>query len=48
MTLKGFRIAEIRCSVPAERVAGYFEKTPGHWIIDSVIANPMSGYPEYK
>ncbi len=48
MSLTGFRIAEIRCSVPAEQVAGYFEKTPGHWIIDSVIANPMSGYPEYK
>ena len=25
-----------------------FRTTPGHWIIDSVIANPMSGYPEYK
>jgi hypothetical protein len=48
MTPTGYRIAEIRCSVPAENVAGYFEKTPGHWIIDSVIANPMSGYPEYK
>lgn len=48
MSLTGYRIAEIRTSVPAEKVSGYFEKTPGHWIIDSVIANPMSGYPEYK
>ena len=47
MTRKDDRIAEIRCSIPAETVSGYFEKTPGHWIIDSVIANPMSGYPEY-
>jgi L-rhamnonate dehydratase len=47
MTRKNDRIAEIRASLPAETVSGYFEKTPGHWIIDSVIANPMSGYPEY-
>jgi L-alanine-DL-glutamate epimerase-like enolase superfamily enzyme len=47
MTLTGYRIAEIRASIPSETVSGYFEKTPGHWIIDSVIANPMSGYPEY-
>lgn len=47
MTRKDDRIAEIRASIPAETVSGYFEKTPGHWIIDSVIANPMSGYPEY-
>ena len=47
MTLKGYRIAEVRASIPSETVSGYFEKTPGHWIIDSVIANPMSGYPEY-
>lgn len=48
MTSPGDRIAEIRCSTPSATVSGYFEKTPGHWIIDSVIANPMSGYPEYK
>ena len=47
MMLKGYRIAEVRASIPSETVSGYFEKTPGHWIIDSVIANPMSGYPEY-
>ncbi len=47
MTRKDDRIAEIRASIPSETVSGYFEKTPGHWIIDSVIANPMSGYPEY-
>lgn len=47
MTRKDDRIAEIRTSIPSESVSGYFEKTPGHWIIDSVIANPMSGYPEY-
>lgn len=47
MTRKDDRIAEVRASIPSETVSGYFEKTPGHWIIDSVIANPMSGYPEY-
>jgi len=48
VTRASSRIAEIRCSVPAEKVSGYFEKTQGHWIIDSEIANPMSIYPEYK
>lgn len=48
MTLRGYRIAEIRASVPSEKITGYFERTQGHWIIDSVIANPMSGYPEYR
>jgi L-rhamnonate dehydratase len=26
----------------------YHDRTEGHWLIDTLIANPMSGYPEYK
>jgi L-rhamnonate dehydratase len=26
----------------------YHRKKQGHWLIDSMISNPMSGYPEYK
>jgi L-rhamnonate dehydratase len=26
----------------------YFQQGQGHWLIDTLIANPMSGYPQYK
>jgi L-rhamnonate dehydratase len=26
----------------------YHDRTKGHWLIGALIANPMSGYPEYK
>ena len=26
----------------------YHRQKEGHWLIDTLIANPMSGYPEYK
>jgi L-rhamnonate dehydratase len=26
----------------------YHDRARGHWLIDTLIANPMSGYPEYK
>jgi len=26
----------------------YHDREKGHWLIDTLIANPMSGYPEYK
>jgi L-rhamnonate dehydratase len=26
----------------------YHDRAKGHWLIDTLIANPMSGYPEYK
>ena len=47
MTRKDFRIAEVRAYIPVEGIGGYFEHTVDHWIRDTVIANPMSIYPEY-
>ena len=42
-------IAEIRTWVPSVDAAGdYFRGDTGHWLTDSVIANPMSVYPEYR
>jgi L-rhamnonate dehydratase len=43
-----FRIGEVRTYIPAEGIGDYFEQQQGHWILDSLIANPMSGYPEYR
>ena len=30
----------------AARAATIFSRSQGHWVIDSLIANPMSGYPQ--
>ena len=40
-------------AVRTYRVAGsgggdYFRQKSGHWLIDTLIANPMSGYADYK
>jgi L-rhamnonate dehydratase len=45
-----FRVADLRVHlVDAEGNGGdYFQQAQGHWLIDTLIANPMSGYPEYK
>ena len=46
---KRFRIAAVRTWVPAIDDAGdYFRGDTGHWLTDTVIANPMSVYPEYR
>jgi L-alanine-DL-glutamate epimerase-like enolase superfamily enzyme len=46
---KRFRIAEVRTWVPDIQDAGdYFRGDTGHWLTDTVIANPMSVYPEYR
>jgi len=44
------QIADIRAYVVEARGAGgdYHDRDQGHWLIDTLIANPMSGYPEYK
>ena len=35
--------------VNSEGAAGdYFQQSQGHWLIDSLIANPMSGYADYR
>ncbi len=49
--MKSFRIRDIRVfrMAPTAKGGTYFE--PGasnHWLVDSLIANPMSGYAEYR
>ncbi|MHA1547519.1 MAG: L-rhamnonate dehydratase [Alphaproteobacteria bacterium] len=45
-----FTIVEIRVHLVRRDGAGgdYFQQDSGHWVIDTQIANPMSGYPEYR
>ena len=45
-----FTIAELRVSLVAGSGSGgdYFQQGRGHWVIDSLIANPMSGHPAYR
>ena len=47
---KSMRISDIRArTVDAESGGGdYHRQRQGHWLIDSPIANPMSGYAQYK
>jgi L-alanine-DL-glutamate epimerase-like enolase superfamily enzyme len=44
------RIAALRTYVVAGTGSGgdYHRQAGGHWIVDTLIANPMSGYPDYK
>ncbi|MEW9805718.1 L-rhamnonate dehydratase [Mesorhizobium sp. ZMM04-5] len=46
-----FRIKDVRVYTvkPGEKAGTYFK--PGesrHWLVDSLISNPMSGYPRYR
>ena len=43
-------IIDVRAYVVEARGSGgdYHDRDKGHWLIDTLIANPMSGYPEYK
>lgn len=45
-----FTIARVEVFAVASKGDGgdYFQQARGHWVIDSLISNPMSGYPEYK
>src|SRR4051794_4799254 len=45
-----YRIADVRTYIPATGRQGgdYHAQQAQHWIVDSVIANPMSVYPDYK
>jgi L-rhamnonate dehydratase len=47
---RSFVIKDLRVYTVASRGKGgdYFQQKQGHWVIDSLIANPMSGYPEYR
>jgi len=45
-----FTIADLRVYLVDGTGSGgdYFQQSQGHWLIDSLIANPMSGYPAYR
>jgi L-alanine-DL-glutamate epimerase-like enolase superfamily enzyme len=45
-----FKIADVRAFVPSSGREGgdYHAQRGHHWIVDSLIANPMSRYPEYR
>jgi len=46
---KKFIISEIKVSIIKTQSAGadYMDHAKAHWINDTIIANPMSKYPEY-
>jgi L-rhamnonate dehydratase len=43
-------IKEVRAFVLTEKGSGgdYHDREEGHWLVDTLIATPMSAYPEYK
>ena len=45
-----FKIADLRVYLVGGTGGGgdYFQQTRDHWLIDSLISNPMSGYPQYR
>lgn len=45
-----YTIRKVTVSKVAGRGSGgdYFQQTRGHWLIDSLIANPMSGHANYR
>lgn len=48
--MPNFTIKDVRVFlVESEGDGGdYFQQGKGHWLIDTLIANPMSGHPQYK
>lgn len=44
------KIVDVRAFLVEQKGAGgdYHDRDEGHWLIDTSIANPMSGYPEYR
>jgi L-rhamnonate dehydratase len=48
--MKPFRIVDVRAFTIAEKGVGgdYHDREKGHWLIDSLISTPMSGYADYK
>jgi L-rhamnonate dehydratase len=41
-------IVDVRAFLVAGAGGDYHDREKGHWLVDTPIANPMSGYPEYK
>lgn len=48
--MENITITDVRAYVLDQRGSGgdYHDRDAGHWIVDSLIATPMSGYPDYK
>ena len=48
--MKKIIITDVRAFVLEQIGAGgdYHDREQGHWLVDSLIATPMSAYPEYK
>ena len=47
--MKKIYIKDVRTYITSKKSGGdYHLQEEGHWISDTVIANPMSPYPEYK
>jgi L-rhamnonate dehydratase len=42
------RIKAVRTYLVGSGGGDYFSQKQGHWLIDTLIANPMSGYKDYK
>ena len=40
-------IKDVRTYITSKKSGDYHLQEEGHWISDTVIANPMSPYPEY-
>lgn len=46
-----FRIKDVRVFTlaPSSKAGTYFDQgASSHWLVDSLISNPMSGYPKYR
>ena len=48
--MNNIKIKDIRAYVLDQAGSGgdYHDREKGHWLVDSLIATPMSGYPDYK
>ena len=48
--MKERRIVDLRAWVVDQAGAGgdYCHQEGGHWLVDDMVANPMSVYPEYR
>jgi len=48
--MKQVTITDVRAFVLEQAGSGgdYHDREQGHWLVDTLIATPMSAYPEYK
>ena len=48
--MKNVTITDVRAFVLDQQGSGgdYHDREQGHWLVDTLIATPMSAYPEYK